>query len=140
MGLEMIRVSDTEYRYEPELKFAKNGIYWKYFLNEDCWELERVYPNGNRILIETNLDISPHAMLERLCDREYRVPCAWANKKTKAVGPMIQLKEVKWSSELDGKSIMILLARYPKMSFGEIMMVIENEGGTVDAGGIIHKA
>lgn len=45
-----------------------------------------------------------------------------------------------WSVEFDGKSILLLLAMKPKMSFNDIKLVIENEGGSVDAAGIIHKA
>lgn len=49
------------------------------------------------------------------------------------------LKQVVWSKEMDGKSILVLLAAYPKMSYAEILNVILNEGGNVDESGIIHK-
>ena len=44
-----------------------------------------------------------------------------------------------WSVELDGKSIIVLLACYPKMTFDEIKTIILGEGGFIDVDGIIHK-
>lgn len=44
-----------------------------------------------------------------------------------------------WSIEFDGKSILELYAAKPKMSYAEIREVILNEGGTINADGIIHK-
>lgn len=46
----------------------------------------------------------------------------------------------KWSDMFDGKSILALVAYKPKMTFKEIMTVIESEHGSVDDKGIIHKA
>lgn len=114
--------------------------YWRYYEAQDCWELERVYTNNNRVLVATNLHVSPDSILFRLLDGMYRVPIE--KPKTSAVGVKTPcpIRCVMWSEELDGMSIMILLARYPKMSYKEIMMVIENEGGSVDGQGIIHKA
>jgi hypothetical protein len=40
---------------------------------------------------------------------------------------------------MDGKSILALCALKPKMTFAEIKNVIENEGGSVDSMGIIHR-
>lgn len=44
-----------------------------------------------------------------------------------------------WSVDYDGKSILILLAKKPKMTYAEISIVIKAEGGYVDSKGIIHK-
>ena len=44
-----------------------------------------------------------------------------------------------WSVDYDEKSILVLLALKPKMTYGEILNVIINEGGYVDSEGIIHK-
>lgn len=44
-----------------------------------------------------------------------------------------------WSVDYDEKSILVLLALKPKMTYGEIINVIVNEGGYVDSKGIIHK-
>ena len=49
-----------------------------------------------------------------------------------------QIEPVVWSKELDGKSVLILSTAYPKMTMREILMVLENEGASVDAAGIIH--
>ena len=47
--------------------------------------------------------------------------------------------QVKWCRDFDGKSIIALCAFKPKMTFAEIKNVIENEGGSVDSQGIIHR-
>ena len=46
---------------------------------------------------------------------------------------------VSWSVELDGKSILSLLALKPKMSYREVLEVIHAEGGYVDADAVIHR-
>lgn len=46
---------------------------------------------------------------------------------------------VKWSIEYDGMHVMVLMARHPKMPFGDIVSVITNEGGSIDSNGIIHR-
>ena len=46
---------------------------------------------------------------------------------------------VSWSVELDGKSILSLLALKPKMSYREILDVIHAEGGYVDSNAVIHR-
>lgn len=48
-------------------------------------------------------------------------------------------KQLKWSWEYDGKNIFFLMQEKPKMSYADIVNVIENEGGSVDAAGIIHR-
>ena len=46
---------------------------------------------------------------------------------------------VSWSVELDGKSILSLLALKPKMSYREVLEVIHAEGGYIDSDAVIHK-
>ena len=46
---------------------------------------------------------------------------------------------VNWSVDWEGKSVLELLAEKPKMSYTDVMTVIHNEGGYVDAKAIIHK-
>ena len=46
---------------------------------------------------------------------------------------------ISWSVELDGKSILSLLALKPKMSYREILDVIHAEGGYVDSEAVIHR-
>ena len=46
---------------------------------------------------------------------------------------------VTWSVEMDGKSILALLALKPKMTYAEITRIIHIEGGYIDRGGIIHR-
>lgn len=115
--------------------------YWMYEKVGDCYELSRYYnTNNNKITVATNLHCTPDAILYQIADKMWRAP--QEREHTTVIGERIQHDKypVHWSKELDGKSIMILLQVYPKMSPKEIMMVLENEGATVDAQGIIHKA
>lgn len=50
-----------------------------------------------------------------------------------------QLVQIKWSVEFDGKPLMELLKYKHKMSYKDVLNVIENEGGSVDVSGIIHR-
>lgn len=66
-----------------------------------------------------------------------------SEERTHPIGPRTGLgidKEIMWSVEMDGRSIIPLIASRPKMTYAEIVNVIENEGGYVDDKGIIHKA
>lgn len=44
-----------------------------------------------------------------------------------------------WSIEFDGKNVMALVMLKPKMTYAEILIVIQSEGGYVDSNGIVHK-
>lgn len=44
-----------------------------------------------------------------------------------------------WSHEYDGKSVIELMEKWQKMPYTHVKMVIENEGGSIDDKGIIHK-
>ena len=44
-----------------------------------------------------------------------------------------------WSIEFDGKNVMALVMLKPKMTYAEILTVIQAEGGYVDSDGIVHK-
>lgn len=44
-----------------------------------------------------------------------------------------------WAIEWDEQPILILVMQKPKMSYAEILQVINAEGGYVDSEGIIHK-
>lgn len=45
-----------------------------------------------------------------------------------------------WSLEYDGMPIWCILQQKPKMSYADVVRIIQGEGGTVDASGLIHKA
>ena len=44
-----------------------------------------------------------------------------------------------WSVEYDNMPILLVVMNKPKMSYKEIVRVIQNEGGYVDSEGIVHK-
>ena len=44
-----------------------------------------------------------------------------------------------WSHMFNGKSVIDLMEQWPKMPYTHVKMVIENEGGSIDKEGIIHR-
>ena len=58
---------------------------------------------------------------------------------TKEVPPHGERYTHNWSIEFDGKSVMALVVLKPKMTYAEILIVIQAEGGYVDSNGIVHK-
>lgn len=44
-----------------------------------------------------------------------------------------------WSEMFDGKSVIDLMEQWQKMPYAHVKMVIENEGGSIDSEGIIHR-
>lgn len=58
---------------------------------------------------------------------------------TNKVPPHGERYTCNWSVEFDGKNIMGLVALKPKMTYAEILIVIQAEGGYVDSDGIVHK-
>ena len=84
----------------------------------------------------------PENVLAQIKSRDITVQGAYSSqdKHSGPVGERIKHSDypVVWSKELDGKSVIILLTVYPKMTYEEIKTVLEAEGATIDKGGIIH--
>lgn len=55
------------------------------------------------------------------------------------VPPKGKITSVEWSIKYEGHSVLELLGDYPKETFGNVMLVIKNEGGFVDNNAIIHR-
>ena len=85
--------------------------------------------------------LSPH-QVEMLIDdggmENYKLHSARGQMSLRSEYEVV--RSVGWSSEYDGISVLILMLQKPKMSLNEIRNVIENEGGSIDTDGIIHKA
>ena len=78
-------------------------------------------------------------VVQYLIDRDITSRDAYSNQDVHSHLPKEPWKQVKWCREMDGKSILALCQLKPKMTFAEIKNVIENEGGSVDNMGIIHR-
>lgn len=63
---------------------------------------------------------------------------AISNRETRVIGERTAVTN-NWSIQYDGQHIFVVLANYPKMSFGEFKQVIVNEGGSIDEAGFIHR-
>ena len=114
--------------YDP----ATGNVYRCYMKDYVCME--------KRLCAVVPENTPPENVLQQILDRDITVNGAYnsQDKHSGPIGERTPLKPVYWSKELDGKSIIILLTVYPKMTYNEIMMVLENEGATVDKQGIIH--
>lgn len=125
--------------YRKAVDYTEVKSYWLYEKVGDCYELSRYYnESNNKVLVATNLHWTIDAIAHQIKDKMWRAPVE--RERTSVIGPKVQHSDyvLNWSKELDGKSVLILSTVYPKMTMREIMMVLENEGASVDAQGIIH--
>jgi hypothetical protein len=74
-----------------------------------------------------------------LIDKDITSRDAYSNQDVHSSIRKEDWKQVKWCRDYDGQSILVLCQLKPKMTFAEIKNVIENEGGSVDSMGIIHR-
>lgn len=124
--------------------FEEASSYWEYSKGEHGYSLYYVKKGISRRLAETNMDhYTPEAICVMLADKDVTVhDCDRVETHTRRKRPAMGVKVTKtvnWSVEFDGKSIIPLLAVKPGLSFNEVKMIIQNEGGYVDDKGIIHK-
>lgn len=100
---------------------------------QDCVQIER------KLCGCVPLGTTPQQVGLRIEDKDITTRDEWNSQDKHRVFKDHKMYQVKWSVDFDGKSIMALLAIKPKMTFAEVKNVIENEGGSIDAMGIIHK-
>lgn len=81
----------------------------------------------------------PVSVLAQILDKDIRPTDEWTSQEQHRRYKDYTLYQTKWCREYDGKSILELVQKKPKMTFAEIKNVIENEGGSVDGSGIIHR-
>lgn len=63
---------------------------------------------------------------------------AISDRETRVIGERTAVTN-NWAIQYDGQHVFVVLANYPKMSFGEFKQVIVNEGGSIDEAGFIHR-
>jgi len=134
---------DAQKYFKKEVSFDEAPTYWFYTKEEDCWNLYYIRRGRDKRMAAYNIgEYTPEAILAKLADKDITAhDCdIMETCKTRFVGPRTELAPVIWSNDFNGKSVMSLVLLKPKMTFNEILNVIRNEGGTVDACGIVHKA
>lgn len=116
--------------YDPET----GDVFRCYMKDGTCME--------KRLCATVQPGTSAEKVLARIKDRDITIRDAYdsQDKHSGPVGERVKYSDypVVWSKELDGKSIIILLTVYPKMTYEEIKKILEAEGATIDKGGIIH--
>jgi hypothetical protein len=115
---------------------------------QDHWAWEEGTGNVYRIRMKDGVQMERRLcgcvperrqVVQYLIDRDITSRDEYSNQDVHSSIRKEDWKQVKWCREMDGKSILALCALKPKMTFAEIKNVIENEGGSVDSMGIIHR-
>lgn len=127
--------------FKKEIPFEDAPNYWEYICEDGSWNVYYVKKGSNRRLAQCNVgDVGPKAILARIHDRDISV--SDCRKVEESPGHQVGERTMVglfWSKEFDGKSVFDLMEQWPKMPYAHVKMVITNEGGYIDADGIIHK-
>lgn len=125
--------------FKKTIPFEDAPNYWEYICEDGSWNVYYVKRGSNRRLAQCNVgNVGPKAILMRIHDRDISV--SDCRKVEEHHGRVQQeIVGVFWSKEFDGKSVFDLMEQWPKMPYAHVKMVITNEGGYIDADGIIHK-
>lgn len=125
--------------FRKVIPFEEAPNYWEYICEDGSWNIYYVKRGVNRQLAQANIgEFGPNAIMARLADKDISVnDCRKVEEHHRPVGR--EIVGVYWSIEYDGKSVFDLMEEKQKMPFAHIRMVIENEGGSIDKDGVIHR-
>lgn len=125
--------------FKKVIPFEDTPNYWEYICEDGSWNVYYVKRGSNRRLAQCNVgDVGPKAILARIHDRDISVSdCKQVEEHHGRTQQ--EIVGVFWSKEFDGKSVFDLMEQWPKMPYAHVKMVIENEGGSIDDEGIIHR-
>lgn len=124
---------------KKEVPFEDAPSYWEYIYEDGSWNIYYVKRGVNRRLAQANIGkFSPRSILAQLADKDISVnDCRRMEERRHPAGK--EIVGILWSHEYDGKSVIELMEKWQKMPYTHVKMVIENEGGSIDNEGIIHK-
>lgn len=127
--------------FKKSISFDETDVYWEYTPEEHGWSLYYVKRGINRRLARCGMPkYDPKGIIGMLEDKEITAhDCRLVEEAKKRPIEKRTLTTINWSVEWDGKPALLLVAEKPKMSYKEILQVIQNEGGYVDPNGIIRK-
>ena len=136
------RPTDGRAYFRKEISFEEVEKYWEYTCEDGIWKVYYNIRDKNRRLAYVDCcKHTPEAIECMIHDKDISVSDCKRIEEAhpRVIGPRTELSPVIWSKEFNGKSVVALLLIKPKMTYNEILNVIQNEKGTVDANGIIHK-
>lgn len=124
---------------KKEVPFEDAPNYWEYICEDGSWNVYYVKRGSNRRLAQANIGrFSPASIMARISDRDISVSdCKQVEEHHGRTRQ--EIVGILWSHEYDGKSVIELMEKWQKMPYTHVKMVIENEGGSIDSEGIIHK-
>lgn len=131
--------------YTPDIQWCEQ-THWAY--NDETGEVfrwvlaERDVANvwkEKKLVGKVMPHTAPKAVLAQILDRDITVADEYSSQDIHRRPQRTMNVAPKWCVEFDGKNILALVLTKPKMSYAEIKNVIENEGGSVDTSGIIHR-
>ena len=124
---------------KKEVPFEDAPNYWEYICEDGSWNVYYVKRGSNRRLAQANIGrFSPASIMARISDRDISVSdCKQVEEHHGRTRQ--EIVGILWSHEYDGKSVIELMEKWQKMPYTHVKMVIENEGGSIDDKGIIHK-
>ncbi len=126
--------------FRKTVTFEDAPNHWEYVEEEHGWSVYYVKKGINRRLARCGMPkYEPESIIVMLKEKEITVSDCNKVEEAHNRKPVRQLVTNNWSVEWDGKPALLLVAEKPKMSYKEILQVIQNEGGYVDSNGIIHK-
>lgn len=127
--------------FKKEVPFEDAPNYWEYICEDGSWNVYYVKRGSNRRLAQANIgEFGPNAIMARIGDKDISVnDCRQVEEHHgHQVGERI-MPGVVWSHMFNNKSVLELMEQWPKMPYAHVKMVIENEGGSIDREGIIHR-
>lgn len=127
--------------FVKEVPFEEAPSYWEYICEDGSWNVYYVKRGVNRRLAQVNIGkFSPESILTRISDKDISVTdCRRIEERQSRQVDRTPIVGVIWSKDFDNRSVFELMEQWPKMPFAHIKMVIENEGGSIDSNGIIHR-
>lgn len=127
--------------WRKEIDFEDATHYWEYVCEDGSWNVYYVKRGANRRLAQCHIGkFPPESILCRIQDRDITVSdCSRVEEEPGHIVDRTPIASVIWSEDFDSKTVFELMEKWPKMPFLHIKMVIENEGGSIDNAGVIHK-
>lgn len=127
--------------FRKTIEFEDAPNYWEYICEDGMWNVYYVKRGVNRRMAQCNIGkFSPESILCRIADKDISVTdCRKVEEEHGRQVDRTPVTGLFWSKEFDGKSVFDLMEQWSKMPYAHVKMVIENEGGSIDKEGIIHK-
>lgn len=126
--------------FRKEVTFEEASNHWEYIKEECGWSVYYVKKGVSRRLARCGMpEYAPEGIMSMLYEKEITV--SDCSRVERAHNRRVERQSVtnNWCVEWDGKPVLLLVMNKPKMTYAEILRVIQNEGGYVDSEGFIHK-